>query len=417
MLQDEVADDDVGDRVLDAVEALARDGTELDPLIGNRGARLLEHRRRDIEREHTVEPLGESGRHPSRPGADFDARAASRVGSEPLEERLQLDTTAVGIADVGVRIGRERVPRRPHLHFLSVSVCRVIIAGVLEVELRPRGPYSLALTARLAYDATRSFLDGVLTCALESELVHAWQRPSGEIVLRAESDAAVERLRFVLALDDDHSEFLRRFADDPLLGEAIRQLRGLRPLRVPTVAGALLRALCGQLIQSDHARELDRAVVRATSARIGRFATPPTSETLAARSPADLRRIGLHARRGATLVRLCRSLDLERLRDVPIDTVEARLLRERGIGPWSLGVITLEGLGSYERGLVGDLGLLKLCKALYGRWVEAEETAELLAPYGEWQGLASVYLLRGFARGLIPLPAEGGRPTRTRAAA
>ena len=286
-----------------------------------------------------------------------------------------------------------------------------------DVELHPRGPYSLALTARLAYDATRSYVDGVLTCALEGELVHAWQRPSGEIVLRAESDAAVERLRFVLALDDDHSEFLRRFADDPLLGEAIRRLRGFRPLRVPTVAGALLRALCGQLIQSNHARELDRAVVRATSGRIGRFATPPTSETLAAHSPAELRRIGLHARRGATLIRLCRSLDLERLRDVPIDAVEARLLRERGIGPWSLGVIALEGLGRYERGLVGDLGLLKLCKALHGGWVEVEETAALLEPYGEWQGLASVYLLRGFARGLIPLPAEGRRPTRTPAAA
>jgi hypothetical protein len=37
--------------------------------------------------------------------------------------------------------------------------------------------------------------------------------------------------------------------------------------------------------------------------------------------------------------------------------------------------------------------------------VEAWETAELLEPYGEWAGLASVYLLRGFSRGLIPLPA------------
>jgi 3-methyladenine DNA glycosylase/8-oxoguanine DNA glycosylase len=79
-------------------------------------------------------------------------------------------------------------------------------------------------------------------------------------------------------------------------------------------------------------------------------------------------------------------------------------------------VIALEGLGSYERGLVGDLGLLKLCKALHGRWVETEETAELLAPYGEWQGLASVYLLRGFARSLIPLP-EQGRNGSARAAA
>ena len=279
-----------------------------------------------------------------------------------------------------------------------------MIAEVLEVELRPRGPYSLALTARLAYDATRSFLDGVLTCALEGEIAHAWQRPSGAVVLRAGSEATVAQLRFVLALDDDHSEFLLRFKDDALLRDAIPRLRGMRPLRVPTIAGALLRALCGQLIQSHHARELERSIIRATSGRAGRFATPPTSATLGGRSPAELRRIGLHARRAATLVRLCRSLDLEGLRSRPVDSVAARLLREPGLGPWSVGVIALQGLGSYEFGLIGDLGLLKLCKALRGRWVEADETAELLAPYEEWQGLASTYLLSGFARGLIPVP-------------
>ena len=34
-----------------------------------------------------------------------------------------------------------------------------------------------------------------------------------------------------------------------------------------------------------------------------------------------------------------------------------------------------------------------------GRRVEGWETAELLEPYGEWAGLASVYLLAGYAKG------------------
>jgi 3-methyladenine DNA glycosylase/8-oxoguanine DNA glycosylase len=38
-----------------------------------------------------------------------------------------------------------------------------------------------------------------------------------------------------------------------------------------------------------------------------------------------------------------------------------------------------------------------------GRHVEGWETAELLEPYGEWRGIASVYLLAGYARGLVPL--------------
>ena len=67
--------------------------------------------------------------------------------------------------------------------------------------------------------------------------MHAWQRPDGSIVVRAESDGAFEQLRFVLAVDDDHTEFLRRFADDPLLGETISRLRGARPLRLPRSRG------------------------------------------------------------------------------------------------------------------------------------------------------------------------------------
>ena len=45
--------------------------------------------------------------------------------------------------------------------------------------------------------------------------------------------------------------------------------------------------------------------------------------------------------------------------------------------------------------------------AIRGRRVEGWETEELLAPYGEWAGLAGVYLLSAWARGLLPVsPAE-----------
>ena len=281
---------------------------------------------------------------------------------------------------------------------------------MIEPRLRPRGPYSLRLSTRLAGDACRVVRDGVLTAALDVdgrlEHVHAWQQPDGTVCVRAASDAAVDQIRFVLALDDDHSPFLARFARDPLLGEATRRLRGFRPPRVPTVAQAVLRALCGQLIQARRARAIERNVVRAATPAVPRVGlhAPPSAAALARFSPAELRSLGLGARRGAALIRLCRSLDLERLRTLPTEAAAERLERERGVGPWSVGVVCLEGLGRTERGLVGDLGLVKLCTALRGRWVEAGETAELLEPYGEWAGLASVYLLAAARRGLVPLP-------------
>jgi DNA-3-methyladenine glycosylase II len=236
------------------------------------------------------------------------------------------------------------------------------------------------------------------------ERVHAVQRPDGTIVVAAESPAGVDHVRFALGLDDDHSEFLRRFAGDPLLGETIRRLRGLRPMRTGTVAQALLRAVAGQLIQASRARQIERAVVRAAAPALGGLHAAPTASDLGRFSPAQLARLGLGARRAGALVRLCRSLDLEALRGQPTAAVAARLTRERGLGPWSVGVVCLEGLGRYEHGLLRDLGLAKLASALWGRFVEPEESDVLLAPYGEWGGLASVYLLAGFHRGLVPLP-------------
>jgi len=273
-----------------------------------------------------------------------------------------------------------------------------------ELGVRPRGPYSLALSARLSSDATRRFHDGVMTALVDGAVVRARQSPDGTVWLHGPAPA-VERLRWILALDDDHSEFLLRFRDDPLLRHTLRAVRGLRPTRTATVAHALLRALCEQLIETRQARAIERRVVRAATPARGELHAPPTGEDLARFSPAQLRAVGLHARRGATLVRLCRSLDLERLRRLPTETAAQLIERERGLGPWSAGVICLFGLGRYERGLVGDLGLIKLVSALRGRWADASETAELLEPYGEWAGLASVYLLAGYGRGLIPLPA------------
>jgi 3-methyladenine DNA glycosylase/8-oxoguanine DNA glycosylase len=278
---------------------------------------------------------------------------------------------------------------------------------VISAAVRPRGPYSLRATTRSGSDATRSVIDGVVVAALASGGAgRAWQQANGTVQLRAPSEHGIDELRFVLALDDDHSEFLRRFARDPLIGSATRRVRGLRPMRTSTVAQALLRAVCGQLIQARRARGIERTVIRAVTPQLTgtRLHAPPSSESLGGLAPVELRRLGVGMRRGTSLVRLCRSMDLERLRTLPGDGAAERLLRERGLGPWSVGVVFLRGLGRYDRGLVADLGLVKLCSALRGRRVEGWETAELLEPYGEWAGLASIYLLAALGMGLIPLP-------------
>jgi DNA-3-methyladenine glycosylase II len=256
---------------------------------------------------------------------------------------------------------------------------------MVEAVLRAAGPYSLRLTAG--------------SSEWKSRLAHgrwaaAQQLQDGRVVVRASCEEAVEITRFMLALDHDTSEFHRRFAHDPLIGPSVQHLRGMRTRRKATVTHAVIRAVCGQLIQASRALEIERAIIRACGE------DPPSRESLALLSPARLTERGLAASRAATLTRLARSLDLEGLRRR--SDALARLARERGVGPWTVGVVSLQGLGRYDAGLVDDLGLVKLLASLRRRWPEPGATAELLAPYGEWQGLASVFLLQGFKRGLVP---------------
>ena len=288
----------------------------------------------------------------------------------------------------------------------------------LETSFRPEGPYSLEASARRGSDATRFYRDGYLTLVYEAGscpvVARAWQWRDGRIGARIEGAGsgsllrnAVERLRFLLAVDDDHSEFLRRFKSDPLLADAIRRAPGLRPLRTATVTHALLKAVCGQLIQAKAARLLENRLIRLACTERQGLRLPPTREKFAAFAPAELVGHGLAARKAGVLVRLSRETDLEKLRPAATCDAVSRIVRERGLGPWSAGMICLYGLGRYEHGLVGDLGLVKLCAALLGRWADVDDTWDLLEPYGEWAGLASVYLLAG-------APVAGGRENTAR---
>ena len=338
------------------------------------------------------------------------SRSSSGLYAEPYE--LQVKTYREH--SFGSRTGARPYAYTPtRVSELYVSVREKVLPSRREArvttEVVPRGPYSLALSTRGAGDTCRRVSGGVLTTLLEIdgriELAEAGQRSDGTVVLHAESASGVEALRFQLALDDDHSAFLEHFARDPLLGRSTRALRGLRPIRLATITHALLRALCGQLITAREARAIEARVIHRVSQRESEsgLCAPPTQAQLAALAPAELCRLGLAARRASALVRLCRMIDLERLRGLPLECVLARLERERTIGPWSLGVLCLEGFGGYSYGLSGDLGLVKLCSVLEGRWVSEAETSELLARYGEWAGLASLYLLQGSRRGLVPL--------------
>jgi 3-methyladenine DNA glycosylase/8-oxoguanine DNA glycosylase len=288
------------------------------------------------------------------------------------------------------------------------------------VELRARGPYHLRTTLRGLRDGTLRWRDDVLEMVFATPAGPACarlaQRGDGtlQVALDAPDDtSAVDRLRFLLGLDDDIAPFLALAERDELLTGPVSRAQGLRAARTGTCVHALIRALAGQLVTFGEARRVEGAIVRRAGRPHAGLVLSPSRADLARLPAAEIARCGLASRRASALVRTSAVLDLERLASVAPEAAAERLLRERQLGPWSVATFFLCGLGRYDRGLVGDLGLIRLCGELLGRRADAEDTAELLARYGEWAGLASLHLLRSI--GAVKGPQERGLTRNVRA--
>jgi 3-methyladenine DNA glycosylase/8-oxoguanine DNA glycosylase len=266
---------------------------------------------------------------------------------------------------------------------------------VLEVAFTPVAPYQLARSA-VPPDATRRRSGGVLELAYPAgahdATARVWQ--SGDGILRAridcpDQDGAHDRLRELLTVGLDTRPFLRMAAADALLAPLASRLRGVRPVLVSTPVHALIRAVSGQLIRSADALRIERRILVRHGRPHGRFVLAPQASQLAALHPALLEQAGLSPKRAVVLTRAARRLRLSHLAGEHADMARRRITREPGLGSWSAGVVMVYGFGRYEQGLAGDLALVRLARAL-----GLESDHELLARYGEWQGLASIWLMQ-----------------------
>jgi DNA-3-methyladenine glycosylase II len=266
-----------------------------------------------------------------------------------------------------------------------------------------------------------SVRDGVASRLLLVEdspvLVRAWEAGRGRVRLRAEPvdpgavaipppaierlrlagpaqlALGVERMRFALGVDDDLTEFYRRFRRDPLLGPAIRRRPWLRPRRRPWPWEALAWAVVKQLIETGRAARIQRRMVGRWGARLGAERTQlkdvPSAPLIAGRAPAELEATGLSPKRSIALAAVARQVAAGRVH--PGDQGgDRRLLAVPEIGPWTVQCLGLFGRGEPDSLPAGDLIYLKLVGRLarLGRRATVEEVEEFYAPYEPFRGLA-----------------------------
>ena len=230
------------------------------------------------------------------------------------------------------------------------------------------------------------------------ELVATSQHVAASLQLADLRDlgAAVERCRRLLDLDADPIAVDERLASDRVMARLVTAVPGLRVPHSVDPFEAAVRIVLGQQVSVAGARRFTQRLVARFGDRLDRpwggvTTRFPDAQTLAA---ADLDAIGLTSRRAATIRALATAvasgaLDL----DVGVDrrdTLDA-LGRLSGVGPWTVQMVALRGLGDPDAFPATDL-VLRRAAGLLGLPSAGADLTAHAAAWRPWRAVAAQHL-------------------------
>ena len=284
----------------------------------------------------------------------------------------------------------------------------------LRVEVTPPWPFRIGRGSGDGILRRRgATLMRLLHVGEEPVLVAVAQTAPQRVLFAARSDcetaaaAAIERMRFATGVDDDLRPFYERFADDPVIGKAVRARPHVRIHRRADPWEALAWSITEQLIELERALVIQRKLVF----RLGRrcphsgLRDMPTPAALAALAPAELQSYDLAFKRALALRHAAREIAAGRIDLADRDGAWRRLAAIPNVGTWTLEMLSLYGQGHYDRVPAGDLGFIKLVGRLTTGHPKARadeaEVRGFFERYGEWKGLAGTYLIIAAGAGLL----------------
>jgi DNA-3-methyladenine glycosylase II len=292
-----------------------------------------------------------------------------------------------------------------------------------ELEIEPRGPFRLDLTAwalrrrshnaldrwdSATYERVVSLAGGPV--ALSVTQVVGPEAPRLSVLLagrridqRAEA-LARDTVNRLLGLSVDLSPFAAMAAPDPLLGPLAARMRGLKPPRFPTVFEALVNGVaCQQLslavgIHLLNGLAADRG--KTTSDAPDSPHAFPDPEDLASLQPDDLKRHGFSATKGRTIIETAQAvvagdLDLEALQRLEDGAAIERLTSLWGIGRWTAEYVLLRGLGRLHVFPGDDVGARNNLRRLFAieTPLDYEAVGRMLARWHPYAGVVYFHLL------------------------
>jgi len=212
-------------------------------------------------------------------------------------------------------------------------------------------------------------------------------------------------LRSMFEQTFDYDRFHTVAKRDLTMRTIARELRGLRPIRPPTIFESAVIAITEQQISLHAATAIrSRLIQRYGDTVIHNERTYygfPTPESLARAKPAGLRRAGLSATKARCITEFARKIadggfDLEGLRGMSDDQVATELTKFRGIGKWTAEYVLVRGMRRVNSLPADDLGIRRAVSQAYfrGRIVSAEKVRKIMTEkFAPYSGIAAFYLM------------------------
>lgn len=201
----------------------------------------------------------------------------------------------------------------------------------------------------------------------------------------------------------DLTPFYDLAQSDPVLGLLAERFRGMRIPQAPTVFETVISAILEQQVNLSFAHQVKRALIETYGSSLTfegrRYNAFPEPGALARATPGDLRQLKISGPKARYLIGVARAcqdgrLDLEGLSRLDPATARARLLEEKGVGPWTAQYVGLRALGHRDCLPAADVGLRKVVRELYGlrRLPSAERVEKLAQRWAGWRSYATFYL-------------------------
>jgi DNA-3-methyladenine glycosylase II len=211
----------------------------------------------------------------------------------------------------------------------------------------------------------------------------------------------LDRLRFVLGLDDDLTPLYEEGTLDDAFRPVLDRLYGYHHVRFSTVFECACWALITQRTPNPYAYRSMRRLTEASGSFIPfggkHFYTFPEPQAVLAADPRLVLEATNNTRKTERLLKVACSfmgVDEAFLRTAPFDEVRRWLKGITGIGDWSADYILLRGLGRMERIPWSDTWLVEAVSAFYagGLPLSHEAVREIAKHYGDCQGYWLHYL-------------------------